>query len=287
MHARARVPLTPVWILTALAALTFASPALGAVTAEQALLENGTFAEFDQVNTAAGKLTNTTQSAYEGRRSASATYDGGGANGYSRGLWETNWANGEDVWYGAAYYLPSGFKANMQGQVDLLRWDNYSVDPNQTDRSGVVIYGSSKRAYLVRARLGVEQVELVGPFDLPEGRWFHLEVHQKLSGGSGAVSEVYLDGKRVGSSTKANSYGRPVTRVRYGLVAMAAGAQKKPLSLLFDKATVGTRQVGATLKSTAASEEATATVSEPGATPKDKKKKSKKRKKRRSKHRKH
>ena len=62
-------------------------------------------------------------------------------------------------------------------------------------------------------------------------------MHQVRSSQSGsALSELYVDGKLVGKSTAPNTYGRPATRVRFGIVAIAAGAQTKPLGLWFDDA---------------------------------------------------
>jgi hypothetical protein len=219
------------------------APAGASVLSRQALLENGTFTEFDQTNTSVGTLANVTTRAYEGTHSAHATYSGGGSNGYSRGLWNVSWQEGDEVWYGAAYFLPVGFKTAMQGQVDLIRWDNWATDPTTTEKSGVVIYGSDKRARLVRIKQGVEEVALSSAFDLPEGRWFWLEVHQRLSS-TGGLNEVYVDGVRISSTTAKNSYGHQVDRVRYGIVAMASGSQTNPLELWFDRAAVGTTATG-------------------------------------------
>src|SRR5215211_1321924 len=197
------------WVIVSLTAfLALALPALAgaAVTPRQALLEDGTFAEFDSTNTANGTLTNTADRAFEGSRAAHATYSGAGANGYARGLWKVSWQDGDEVWYGGAFYLPTGFKASMQGQVDLVRWDNYESMPTQTEKGGVVIYGSDKRSRLVRIKQGVEEEPLGDAFDLPEGRWFRVEVRQRLSE-TNPYSEVYLDGTKVASSTERNSYG--------------------------------------------------------------------------------
>jgi hypothetical protein len=226
-------------------------------------LESGDFEEFSQTNALTGTLSLATDRAYEGARSARATYAGGAENGYARGIWNVDWADGDDVWFGGAYYLPVGFHANVQGQVDLLRWDNWSSNPSNTDWGGVSIWGSDKHARLLRFGAGRDSDTLVGPFDLPEGRWFWLEVHQRLSAGGGAVSELYLDGKLVGGSTRPNTYGRGIDRIRYGLVAIAAGAQAKPLEMWFDKATVGTGPAGGT----AASVPASAQTSTPAGVP--------------------
>jgi hypothetical protein len=133
----------------------------------------------------------------------------------------------------------------MQGQVALMRWDDYGAHPEAADYSGVVIYGGDKRARLIIDLIADHsQIELGPAFDLPEGRWFHIEVHQRL-GVSGGVNDVYLDGQRVSSSADGNlEPGRGVDRIRYGIVAIASGAQTRPLDLRFDDATVSARQVG-------------------------------------------
>ena len=143
------------------------------------------------------------------------------------------WRPGERVRYSARFYIPRGFKRRMQGQVDILRWDTWPG----ADRSGISIYGSDKRARLVRQRLGVEQVAISRPFRLPEGRWFRLEVRQRIAR-RGARNTVYLDGRRIASSRTRNTYGLTVQRIRYGLVAIAAGAQRRSLHLYFDDARV-------------------------------------------------
>jgi len=221
-------------------ALLVVPAANASVSSSTATLEGGSFSEFSQVNALTGTLALTDARAFEGKASAHATYSGGGANGYARGVWNVQWEEGDDVWFGAAYYLPTGFHSNIQGQVDLVRWDNWSTNPSNTDWGGVSIYGSDRRARLLRFGAGRPNDTLVGPIDLPEGRWFTLEVHQRRSVNSGsAVSELYVDGKLVGKSTAANTYGRAATRVRYGIVAIAAGSQIKSLELNFDKASMG------------------------------------------------
>jgi hypothetical protein len=228
-------------ILLSAAALTLAAPSgASAVTGLDASLDGGSFSEFSQTNALNGTLSLNESQVFDGRASARATYEGNGENGYARGIWNVNWQDGESVWFGAAYYLPAGFLANVQGQVDLMRWDNWSLYPSEADWGGVSIYGSDHRARLLRFGAGRPNDTLVGPTTLPEGRWFTLEVHQVRSSQSGsALSELYVDGKLIGKSTAPNTYGRPATRVRFGLVAIAAGVQTKPLQLNFDEAAVG------------------------------------------------
>jgi len=226
-------------LLATVALLVIPTAATAAVQPLSATLESGGFGEFSQTNIEEGTLAVASDRAYDGGISARATYDGGTNNGYSRGLWNVEWSDGEEVWFGAAYFLPNGFHSQIQGQVDLLRWDNWATHPDDTDWGGVSIYGSDRRARLLRFGAGRDNDTLVGPLSLPEGRWFTLEVHQRLSSGAGALSELYLDGQLVGSSSAPNTYGRGIDRIRYGIVAIAEGDQTQPLELWFDRATAG------------------------------------------------
>jgi len=231
-------------LLVSAALVVFPALALATVDARTATLESGHFGEFSQTNIEQGTLALASDRAFDGGVSARATYDGSGENGYARGIWEVNWSDGEEVWFGGAYYLPVGFHSNIQGQVDLLRWDNWASHPSDTDWGGVSIYGSDRRARLLRFGAGRPNDTLVGPLELPEGRWFTLEVHQQLSSGDGALSELYVDGTLVGSSSKPNTYGRGIERIRYGIVAIAADSQQQPLELWFDRASAGPGPAG-------------------------------------------
>lgn len=160
---------------------------------------------------------------------------------------EIEWGAGTDVWYGAAFYLPAGFYDAQQGQVDLLRWDNFELDRESTDRGGVVIYGGDEvgNAYLIRAQLGGVQDELVGPFRLEEETWHWIEVHQRFGGdGESHVSELYVDGEAIGRSDRPNWYGRQITAIRFGLVATAGARQELPLALWFDRPAVSGSRLG-------------------------------------------
>jgi hypothetical protein len=221
--------------------------AAAAVEPRSASFEGGGFEEFSQTNAANGSLAPANDRAYDGGVSAHAAYGGVGENGYARGIWDVQWQDGEDVWFGAAFYLPLGFHDRIQGQVDLMRWDNWSTHPADTDWGGVSIYGFDRRARLLRFGAGRQNDTLVGPFDLPEGRWFRLEVHQRLAGGGDALSELYVDGALVGSSTAPNTYGRGIDAIRFGVVAIAAGEQQDPLGLWFDRATVGAERSSMTI----------------------------------------
>ncbi len=232
-------------VLATVLLLALPGSASATVTTRFADIEAPTLGQqFDQLNATVGTL-NRVDGGYGDAHGAEATYSGGGQNGFARGIFNVDWQSGEDVWYSAAFYLPVGFKAAMQGQVALMRWDDYGAHPEAADYSGVVIYGGDKRSRLVIDRIATgTQIELSPAFDLPEGRWFHLEVHQRLGSASG-LNEVYLDGTKISSSTQPNlEPGRGVDRIRYGIVAIASGAQTNPLSLRFDDASVNTTQRG-------------------------------------------
>jgi hypothetical protein len=219
-------------------------PAAAPASVAERAARNG-LADFDQVNATAGAdLRATRTRSYDGARALRAKTGGAGGNAFARGIFNVDWREGESVHYGAAYYLPKGFKTSMQGQVDLLRWDNFPLDAERTDRSGIVVNDVDKRARLVRQKLGVEQEPLAAGFTLPEGRWFWLEVHQVLGRGAGARSTVRLDGRVVARSSAPNGYGRPVRRIRFGLVATDANRQRNALDLWFDRAIVSSRAIG-------------------------------------------
>ncbi len=155
----------------------------------------------------------------------------GGGNAYARGRIDVAWREGDDVRFGVDLLLPEGFAARLQGQVDLLRWDDYPTEPSRTHRSGVVVFADDRRGHLIRQRLGVEETAIGPPFALPEGRWFRLEVRQRLGRAGTARSEVRIDGRVVAASTAANAYGNTVDRVRVGLVAIDAVRQRLGLVL--------------------------------------------------------
>jgi hypothetical protein len=207
-----------------------------AIPGRTASLETGDFREFSESEALRGALTVSAHQTYDGWRAAAARYHGGPGNGYARATQDVSLRDGEDVWYGAAFYLPKGFKRAMQGEVALLRWDNYVAYGNQADLGGVVLWGSDRRARLILSHYRRREQVLVGPLEVPEGVWFSLLVHQRLARDEGrALNEVYFDGLIAGSSRKGNTAGREIRRVRYGLVAISSHAQTNPLALWFDR----------------------------------------------------
>ncbi|MEA2426484.1 MAG: hypothetical protein QOF37_112 [Thermoleophilaceae bacterium] len=205
----------------------------------RASFASGGLGEFSQVNRLHGTLATTPGPVHGHSRSALATYDGSGANGYARGIYNVHWKQGADVAYSAAFYIPRATLAAVKGQVALMRWDDYPAHPEAANYGGVVIFVGDHRAHLIRNELGLggAETDLTGPFDLPLDRWFTLEVRQRLGAGN-ARNEVYVDGRLIARSLVPNIPGdRDVERVRYGIAAIASGAQTAPLRLWFDDAT--------------------------------------------------
>jgi hypothetical protein len=117
------------------------------------------------------------------------------------GIVDVKWNNTDDVWYGAAYFLPANFQ-NTHGNIEILRWDSAAGG----DYGGVGLRTSDRKFHLVRGTSGSTGSDIGDrAFDLPTGRWTWLEVHQKLGqGGDAPFSEVFVDGKLVASSVQPN-----------------------------------------------------------------------------------
>ena len=196
------------------------APAPTTVTGKLGSFETNDFSEFNGKSMLSGALSISSDRAYDGSHSAKAYYDGSHQNGFARTWFDVKWANGSDVSYGAAYYIPS--KATMPCWYSLMRWDNYTLYGSGGDVGGIEVSTSGRARIMRQDYSGANYKVLSSEVTFPEGRWFWLEVHQKLSDVDGAaLNELYLDGVKVSSTTTANSRGRAITEVRHGLVALA------------------------------------------------------------------
>jgi hypothetical protein len=178
-------------------------------------------------------------SSVEGVTSIRAAYSGGGQNGYARVQVGVDWRQGDTVAYGMRFRLPAGFRQAQQGAVDLIRWDNWSLDPQHPDHGGLAL-GSDGRLRLIAEQRGVEPYRtIVDGVEVPEGEWVEVHVVQTLSPSPGvAHNEVWVNGERVGVSRRPNASGRPMTVVRAGLVSLDSGSQREPIELIFDEVTI-------------------------------------------------
>ena len=168
---------------------------------------------------------------------AKAYISGSGTNDYARAQWAFSWNQGTVYRTQAKFFLPSGFYSNMLGAVQVMGWDTYPTLYNQTR---LIIWNTDKQTRLFLKSDGADSV-LTNAFSIPEGRWVDLAVEQKISD-SGGWSKIYLDGVLVaqGSGDTATPY--PITRMRYGIVAVDGGRQTKPLTLYFDQASLSLAQ---------------------------------------------
>jgi hypothetical protein len=153
------------------------------------------------------------------------------------------WTNSDEAWYGAAFFLPSGVTANSRpAPIDLMRWED-----SQGSFSGIRVQADGQLQLVANnAPLDVKE------FPAPEGRWFWLEVHQKLGATNGAaLNEVFLDGRLVSTSSIANYLGvGPVMRVKYGLVN-APLLSGQTANLFVDRASVTGGPLGALIYTSA------------------------------------
>jgi Polysaccharide lyase len=168
-----------------------------------------------------------------------ATYSGAGGAGQASGTFNVQWQQGQSVAYGAAFYLPANFHTAPTGQQALLAWDSLPDVDGRSEQAGVVIDYSDNAGYLVANTVtngSAAQQVLAGPFSLPIGTWFTLQVRQLLGSGAAAYSDVYLDGRLVAASHTPNFSGQQITDVRYGIVELTPDAAQGPVALDFDQA---------------------------------------------------
>lgn len=167
-----------------------------------------------------GSIELTNRRAFRGSLSTRAQVRSPDGYSYSRVQDAVHWQEGDDVWYGAAIYLEPGFKrAQGDGSVDILRWDNWAEHPRETDHGGLAVLSTGELG-LISEQLGVTPwTMLLGPYDIPEGEWVWLEVRQRFSERDGeAINEVWMDGEQLGANLQANYFGRPITRHRVGII---------------------------------------------------------------------
>ena len=195
----------------------------------------------DDVTAVNGSMDVSTSHAYGGQFGGQAEYFGGSSGGYARGAFDVAWESGDDVWYGMAVFLPSGFYSQQTRDISVMRWDNYPTYGGSSETGGITIRADHRAQFEIAKADGSAESVLVGPFDIPEETWVHLEVHQRLGNGGNALTEVYRDGELIGSSPAANTFGRGVDRLSYGMVW---SPPQEPLKLYFDRTTVREAQFG-------------------------------------------
>jgi murein DD-endopeptidase MepM/ murein hydrolase activator NlpD len=215
---------------------------IGTTSAHAALVSaaNGNLAGFsgglEQTN---GMLTAVSGGYGQDTESFSAAYSGTGG-GAASGSFQVRWKQGQTVTYGAAFDLPAGFHAATAGLQTLLRWDSRPASNGAVEQEGLVIDYSNDMASVVDTTVSgvlTTQRVIAGPFPLPIGSWFTLQVRQLLGSGAAAYTDVYENGQLVAASRAPTFAGTRINRVRYGIVQLDAGAGQGSVSLNFDQAT--------------------------------------------------
>jgi len=147
-----------------------------------------------------------------------------------------------DIWYGGTFYLPSDFYKRQQGDVDLLRWDNFRLENRSQDQSGVTIRSDGRLTLLFKNLDTNEYTDLLTRVEpLPAATWHRIDVRQRLGADGEAINELWVDDRLASSSTTRNWAKRPATDLRIGLVATSDADQKSPLKLWFDQAYIARR----------------------------------------------
>jgi hypothetical protein len=209
------------------------APSPGAVNGWIGGMESGAFTEFDSFSSWEGELAVTDGNAYDGTHAGHAVFAGNGSSGGQRAWKQVSWNAGSDVWFGMALYVPD---ADGFCYWNPIRWDNYKSYGETGDVGGLSI--EEGRLNVIQNHYGQAERRLIAGPAVPEGRWFWVELHQRFSGADGqALSELYVDGHLVGSSTKANSAGRQIDHLRFGVVNVA-GSCSRSGSVDFDRASI-------------------------------------------------
>lgn len=217
--------------------------------------------DFDQVKTdtecEGSTAARDTSQAYAGAASLKVHIEATKCSPFARGIFNSNSPNhiveGDDVWFGTAIFLPSGFYSAHSDYTDLIRMDSYVNDGGELNepakQQSVNLAIFSNDDVYVRAESNEKANTLVGPLSpsvLSEGSWHWVEVHAVLDKDSGeAFTELKIDGESQGSSTAANFFaGRAdFNRVRYGLVS-AGSSGSGNLTMYVDRASVSKSERG-------------------------------------------
>jgi len=189
------------------------------------------------VDVARGSVESESGVAYSGLQSIKLSYFGAGQNGYARLKKYVDLVDGDTATFSAAFFLPFGFKQKQQGQVALMRWDNFVHNPHNTVQGGLVMH-SDGSLVMVLQRLGAEPYysELTPRVSIEEGRWVDVTVTQTISSDPDlARNELRINGEVVAKSNVKNSFGQSIQRLRVGIVSIDENSQFKDLSLYVDE----------------------------------------------------
>ncbi|HEX6752910.1 MAG TPA: LamG-like jellyroll fold domain-containing protein [Solirubrobacterales bacterium] len=217
--------------------------------------------DFDQVKVneecAGSSAERDTSKSFAGQASLKVHVEATKCSPFARGIFNSNAPNhimeGDDLWFGAAIFLPSGFFSAHTDYTDLIRIDSYVTDGGELNESAkqqsINLASFKNDDIYVQAESSEKTNTLVGPLSpsvLSENAWHWVEIHAVLDKDSGeALTELKIDGESMGSSTTANFFaGRAdFNRLRYGLVS-AGGSGSGNLTMYVDRASIGKTERG-------------------------------------------
>jgi hypothetical protein len=188
---------------------------------------------FDESNTSLQDGSLTVQSggpgAAEGGRYAKAVINGSGNNAFSRTQWSVDWGHGTTYRTEISLFLPHGTYDALEGSFQVVGWDTWPVANNQMR---LIVWDTDKKARLFVKTDGQDRV-ISNTFSIPEGRWVRIAIEQKIAD-QGGWSKVFMDGQLMAEGQGDTATPHTIKYIRYGMVAMDPGAQRVPLTVLFD-----------------------------------------------------
>jgi hypothetical protein len=241
--------------------MLLAASAQATVVERLAGIESPTTAPYDldqvSTNCSGSSAARDTSKAYAGAASLKVHIEATECSPYARGIFNSNAPShiveGDDLWFGAAIFLPAGFFSAHTKYTDLIRMDSYVSDGGSLNKSSeqqsINFASFSNDDVYVQAESNEGAKTLVGPLSpsvLAENSWHWVELHVHLDKDAGdASTQLKIDGLSQGSSTNANFFaGRAdFNRVRYGLVS-AGSSGSGNLTLYLDRASISKSERG-------------------------------------------
>lgn len=113
---------------------------------------------------------------------------------------------GEEVWIGGSWRVTDPSKLAWSRLMNLGHFEG-SADPDNWYLA-LMVRNSGMEVVARRYDTDAGSSVLMAPRAIPQNRWFDVDIHLKLSATSGqALTEVYIDGQLVASSTAQNMIG--------------------------------------------------------------------------------
>jgi hypothetical protein len=110
---------------------------------------------------------------------------------------------GADVWIGGSWRVADSSKLAWSRLMNLGHYEG-SADPDNW-YLGLMVRNSGMEVVARRFDTDSGSSVLMQPRAIPQGRWFDVDIHLRLSPYDGqALTEVYVDGARVSTSTARN-----------------------------------------------------------------------------------